>query len=52
MDFIIKNAQIIVMIIFISIFIITFISLFIPGAKKKYDDYANIPLEGDDNERT
>ena len=47
-DFIAKHAAIIGLLFFFLFFIAVIISLYLPGNKKKFEDYKNIPLKEHD----
>ncbi len=49
-DFLIKNSPIIGLFIFLTIFLIVVFLVFRPKSKKKFEEYAHIPL--DDEEET
>lgn len=45
MDFIVDNAGTIGLVFFFTTFVIVIIRLYVFGNKKKYDSYAKIPLD-------
>lgn len=47
-NFIADHAALIGLLLFFSIFCVVVINLLLPKTKKKYQDYANIPLEEDE----
>ncbi len=47
MDFIFDNATLIGLLFFFAFFVVMAVWVFRPGAKKKYQNKADIPLQGE-----
>jgi len=48
MDFIVENAGAIGLVFFFTTFITIFFKIFIFGSKEKFESYARIPLDGNE----
>ena len=50
-DFLVKYSQLIALIFFFTAFCVVLVMVFRPKTKKKYKDYANIPLKDDEDNK-